>query len=78
MVFRQFKLLFIVACGLSACAVGPALGQFVELNNGIDRLTDGHLRVNPDAFGSWTTTTFGGQGDEYNPTGGGLHCGRKR
>lgn len=71
MFFRQSQVHFIVACGLMVSAAGPALGQFVELNNGLPRTTDGHLRINPDAFGSWTAGGFGGEGDQYNPPGGG-------
>ena len=69
MMFRQFRVLLIVACGLAVCMAGPALGQTVELTNGV--VGDNALSVNIDAYGSWASTGFGGGGDLYNPVGGG-------
>jgi hypothetical protein len=48
---------------------GPALGQTVELTNGV--VGDNALSINVDAYGSWASTGFGGDGDTYNPVGGG-------
>ncbi|MCH8270013.1 MAG: hypothetical protein IH985_02220 [Planctomycetes bacterium] len=57
--------------GLSALALTASTGYaqtFYALDNGISG--DGHLAVNPDAFGAITDWTWPGNGDRYDPVDG--------
>ncbi len=58
-------------CAAAAIAAGcaPEPGGPVDIATGPSSAADNYLRVSPDAYGSWTDTTFGGLGDTYNPVG---------
>lgn len=46
-----------------------AMGGTLPIATGPDPSVDGYLAIVPDEFGSWTSTTFGGGGDIFNPSG---------
>ncbi|MHC4416121.1 MAG: PEP-CTERM sorting domain-containing protein [Planctomycetota bacterium] len=47
-----------------------ALGGTIPIATGPNSSVDGYLRIGPDDYGSWVSTTFGGAGDLFNPLGG--------
>ncbi len=55
-------------CALAAIVLAPS-GALAQLATGPNSAVDGYLRVSPDAYGSWASTTFGGAGDLFNPAG---------
>ncbi len=59
------------SCAAAAIAAGcaPEPGGPINIATGANPAADNYLRVSPDAYGSWTDTTFGGLGDTYNPVG---------
>ncbi|MHC4126650.1 MAG: FG-GAP-like repeat-containing protein [Planctomycetota bacterium] len=47
-----------------------AVGGPVCMATGADSLVDGYLEVCADAYGGWSSPTYGGLGDRFNPDGG--------
>lgn len=60
------KLLFGGALASAGLVAGAAHAQIAT---GPSSAADGFLEVNPDAYGSWSSVTFGGSGDTFNPAG---------
>ncbi len=61
-----------VACAMVVGMPSVAIGSDpddIELETGPDEDTDGFLSIVPDAYGAWSSTTFGGGGDLFKPTG---------
>ena len=46
----------------------PALGT-ITIATGPDSSVDGYLEINPDDYGAWSSVSFGGAGDLFNPSG---------
>ncbi|MCB9840531.1 MAG: hypothetical protein H6809_02625 [Phycisphaeraceae bacterium] len=55
-----------LAAGALAALSGTATAQIAT---GPNSANDGYLRIVPDAYGAWSSTTFGGGGDMFNPAG---------
>ena len=47
----------------------PAVAGATLIATGPDPSADGYLSIGSDGFGAWSSTTFGGQGDIFNPSG---------
>ncbi len=66
----------IISIRSAMCAAGAillssslAMGGNLPIATGPDPSVDGYLAVVPDEFGSWASTTYGGGGDTFNPSG---------
>jgi hypothetical protein len=59
----------VFVCAVCALALVVPSASFAQIATGASSAVDGYLRVSPDAYGSWASTTFGGGGDIFNPSG---------